>query len=94
MVSGISPKKILEKNTIPINSDLPGVGQGLQDQPLFALVYNVSVTTSSSLSNAIYAAEAVQDYLGNQTGPLTNPGFNEVGTLRSKVPIRSLLLTL
>ena len=94
MVSGIGPKEILEKNNIPVISDLPGVGQGLQDQPLFALVYNVSVTTSSSLSNATYAAEAVRDYLDNQTGPLTNPGFNEVGKLRSKVAIHSLLLTI
>ena len=81
MVSGIGPKEILERNRIPVLSNLPGVGQGLQDQPLFALVYNVSVPTASSLSNATYAAQAVQDYLSTQTGPLTNPGYNEVGKL-------------
>ena len=79
MVSGIGPRKTLEKHNIHVISDLPGVGQGLQDQPLFALVYNLSVTTDSSLSNTTYAAKAVQDYLNNQTGPLTSPGYNEVG---------------
>ncbi len=79
MVSGIGPRKTLEKHNIRVLSDLPGVGQGLQGQPLFALVYNVSVTTDSSLSNTTCAAKAVQDYLSNQTGPLTIPGYNEVG---------------
>ena len=79
MVSGIGPKDILQRNRIPVLSNLPGVGQGLQDQPLFALVYNLSVPTASSLSNATYAAQAAQSYLDNQTGPLTNPGYSEVG---------------
>ena len=88
MVSGIGPKETLEKNNIPVLSDLPGVGQGLQDQPLFALIYNLSVPTTSSLSNATYAAQAVQDYLTDQTGPLTNPGYNEVGKLFSKLSVQ------
>lgn len=81
MVSGIGPKEILKRNRIPVLSNLPGVGQALQDQPLFALVYTVSDPTASFLSNATYAAQAVQDYLSNQTGPLTNAGYNEVGKL-------------
>ena len=84
MVSGIGPKETLEKNRIPVLSNLPGVGQGLQDQPLFALIYNLSVPTSSSLSNATYAAQAAQSYLSDQTGPLTNPGYNEVGKSHPK----------
>ena len=58
----------------------PRRGQGLRDQPLFSLVYNLSVTKTSSLSNATYAAHAVQEY---QTGPLTDTGYNEVGKLYS-----------
>ena len=79
MVSGIGPKETLKKYNIPVLSDLPGVGQGLQDQPLYGLIYNLSVITTSSLRNATYAAQAVQDYLSNQTGPLTSPGTNEIG---------------
>ena len=89
MVSGIGPKAMLEKYNIPMVSNLPGVGQGLQDQPLFAAFYNVSVTTNSALSNATYAAGAVQDYLLNQTGPLTNPGYNDVGKLYANTCILS-----
>lgn len=92
MVSGIGPKETLKKYNIPVLSDIPGVGQGLQDQPLYALIYNVSVITTTSLRNATYAAQAVQDYLSNQTGPLTNPGTNEIGKLYSNVDIQSLSL--
>ena len=89
MVSGIGPKTTLEKYNIPVVSHLPGVGQGLQDQPLFAAFYNVSVPTNSALSNATYAAGAIQDYLFDQTGPLTNPGYNEVGKLYANTSILS-----
>ena len=92
MVSGIGPKTTLEKYNIPVVSHLPGVGQGLQDQPLFVAFYNVSVPTNSALSNATFAAEAVQDYLFNQTGPLTSPGYNEVGKLYADVSILSELI--
>ena len=41
----------------------------------------MNVTTSSALStNATYAAQATEEYLMNQTGPLTLPGGNIVGT--------------
>ena len=33
MVSGIGPAATLKEVGIPILSDLPGVGQNLQDQP-------------------------------------------------------------
>ncbi|CAF9911148.1 hypothetical protein IMSHALPRED_009944 [Imshaugia aleurites] len=82
MVSGTGPKETLKKYNIPVLSDLPGEGQGLHDPPLYALVYSVSVTTSSSLINATYAAQA-----SNQAGPLTDPGTNELGS--EKLPASS-----
>jgi choline dehydrogenase-like flavoprotein len=38
MLSGIGPEKMLRKAGIPIKSDLPGVGQNLQDHPSGALI--------------------------------------------------------
>lgn len=62
---------------------ISGCGHGLQDQPFFALVCNLSVLTTSSLSSATYAARVAQDYLGDQTGPVTIPSYDGVGKLCS-----------
>ena len=45
------------------------------------MTYKVNVTTQSALSNnATYAAQATDDYLVNQTGPLTLGGASVAGT--------------
>ncbi|KAL8787181.1 MAG: hypothetical protein Q9195_007872 [Heterodermia aff. obscurata] len=75
MVSGIGPRQILESHNITVLSDLPGVGQNLWDQIFYGVSFRVNVETSSRLSNdKVYAAQAAQDYLKNQTGPLTSIG--------------------
>lgn len=75
MVSGIGPRQTLEEYNVSVLSDLPGVGQNLWDQPLYGVSFRVNVETSSRLSNdRIYAAQAAQDFLNNQTGPLTSVG--------------------
>lgn len=75
MVSGIGPRQILENHDIPVLSDLPGVGQNLWDQAYYGISFRVNVETSSRVNNdKIYAAQAAQDYLSNQTGPLTSVG--------------------
>jgi len=43
-LSGIGPKKILQKFGIPVVSDLPGVGQNLQDQSTLTVPYNCKPT--------------------------------------------------
>jgi choline dehydrogenase len=74
MVSGIGPSSILSQYNITVLSDLPGVGQSLQDHPLAEIIHRVNVNTASKLVNdPAYAAQAGMDYLTNQTGPLTQP---------------------
>ena len=89
MVSGIGPAPILKKFGIPVISSLPGVGQNLQDQPLFGVSYQVNVTTASQLqTNISYYADAVLDYLTNQTGPLGASGLNAAGWEKIPTPQR------
>lgn len=38
-LSGVGPKKLLNKFGIPVVADLPGVGQNLQDQPTLTVPY-------------------------------------------------------
>lgn len=77
MVSGIGPAATLSQYNIPVRKDLPGVGQNLWDQPLFGVSYRVNVLSSSEmLNNPSYAAATAEQYLQNQTGPLTiGPSF-------------------
>lgn len=39
-LSGIGPRKLLEKFNLPVISDLPGVGQNLQDQSTLSIPYH------------------------------------------------------
>lgn len=75
MVSGIGPSSTLSQYNITVLSNLPGVGQNLQDQPLAEIIHRVNVNTASKFVNdPAYAAQAGIDYLTNQTGPFTQPG--------------------
>ena len=72
MVSGIGPRTLLEGLGISVLKDLPGVGQNLWDQPYFGSSFRVNFETASTLqSNPVAAAEAVQAYLTEATGPLS-----------------------
>lgn len=74
MLSGIGPQETLQQHNIPVLSNLPGVGQNLQDQPLIGISHRVNVPTSSKLVNdPLYAAAAATAYLSNGTGPLAGP---------------------
>lgn len=50
-LSGIGPKKLLDKFGIPVVSDLPGVGQNLQDQPTLTIPYNCQRLAPDSTVN-------------------------------------------
>lgn len=85
MLSGIGPQSTLASFDIPIIKDLPGVGQGMQDQNYVGAVYKVNVTTFSQiLSDPDAAIQATQQYQTQRSGPLTNSGANYIGW--EKVP--------
>ncbi|MCJ1464216.1 hypothetical protein MMC07_002829 [Pseudocyphellaria aurata] len=92
MVSSIGPAATLEKFEIPVLSDLQGVGQNMWDQPYFGVTYRVNVTTQSQLyGNATFAAQATEEYLQNQTGPLTSLGGNAIAFEKLPRPLRNQL---
>ncbi|MCJ1449298.1 MAG: hypothetical protein MMC23_009818 [Stictis urceolatum] len=92
MVSGVGPKQQLGSIGVPVIADLRGVGQNLQDQPLYGVSYRVNVPTNSRLTNnASFAFQATQDYLNHQKGPLSSSGGNYVGWEKLPEPYRSHL---
>lgn len=73
MVSGVGPEARLTELGIPVVHALEGVGQNLQDHPIFTVSQALNIPTSSqydSFSAAGYA-EAEAQYLANRTGPLS-----------------------
>ncbi|KAF2137754.1 GMC oxidoreductase [Aplosporella prunicola CBS 121167] len=79
MASGVGPKAILDQFSIPVVADLPGVGQGIQDQVWLGFSYGVNVTTKTQivLNNPDYTKPAIDLYLHNQSGPLSGIGAGE-----------------
>ncbi|MFD2146098.1 GMC family oxidoreductase [Mucilaginibacter antarcticus] len=60
MLSGIGPRKELQKLGIEVKTDLPGVGKNLQDHPLIASVCfeaneSMGAPTHNLLGSAVYA---------------------------------------
>ncbi|KAI4204975.1 MAG: hypothetical protein LQ350_000827 [Teloschistes chrysophthalmus] len=84
MVSGIGPPKTLRRFGIPVISALNGVGQNLWDQPFFGIGYRINVTSQLRLNDPSYLQQSNQEYIQNQTGPLTSIGASIIGF--SKVP--------
>ncbi|KAG8530779.1 uncharacterized protein KY384_004136 [Bacidia gigantensis] len=75
MASGIGPSATLKQIGVQELSDLPGVGQNLQDQPYFQILYKVNLTTNSELFfDPEYVIEATEEFLTEHTGPLTSEG--------------------
>ena len=73
MVSGIGPKEILAQQNIPVIVDRQ-VGQNWQDHCAFEFQYAMNVE-----GNQQYLQQATQDFLTDQTGPLTNWGGDILG---------------
>ena len=74
MVSGIGPADTLMQYNIPLLSNLPGVGQNMWDNIIVGPSYPVNVVTNSQVSeNPQYAAQVTEQYVKNQSGPLTYP---------------------
>ncbi|KAL9579654.1 MAG: hypothetical protein Q9212_004981 [Teloschistes hypoglaucus] len=73
MVSGIGPRATLEKFSIPVLSDLAGVGQNLWDQLLFGVSRPIDVPTQVQyLTEPALAAKAADMFFSNASGPLSS----------------------
>ncbi|EED15719.1 GMC oxidoreductase, putative [Talaromyces stipitatus ATCC 10500] len=92
MVSGIGPCDELADFGITCISNLIGVGQNMQDHPIFGSAHRVNVhTASASLNNATLSALSVQSYINNATGPLSIFGPGIYGWEKLPEPYRSQL---
>ncbi|KAL8920045.1 MAG: hypothetical protein Q9172_004675 [Xanthocarpia lactea] len=69
MVSGIGPRSKLEEYSIPVLADLPGVGQNLQDQPIFGLSQGIDIPVQGRL---LQEPEALEQFLQNASGPFSS----------------------
>lgn len=92
MVSGIGPCSKLAQFGISCINDLPGVGENMQDHPIFGISHRVNVpTASASANNKTLAAAAAELYLKNATGPLSIFGPGYYGWEKLPQPFRSHL---
>ncbi|PCH04115.1 Hypothetical protein PENO1_028950 [Penicillium occitanis (nom. inval.)] len=92
MGSGIGPCGELAALGITCISNLTGVGQNMQDHPIFGIAHRVNVNTASAgLNNATLAALGVQLYINNATGPLSIFGPGIYGWEKLPEPYRSQL---
>jgi choline dehydrogenase len=75
MVSGVGPADQLNKFSIPIIADRPGVGKNMQDHIFFGPTYRYRVETFTKLANdLLYVGSQIAiDYPIFKRGPLTNP---------------------
>ena len=90
MASGVGPKDTLDFYGIPLVADRPGVGQNLQDQPIFGPSYEVALVTHSLLANDPgFLGEQVASYNINRTGMITNVGDDFLAYEKLPEPLRS-----
>jgi choline dehydrogenase len=74
-LSGVGPRKLLEKNQLQVVHDLPGVGENLQDHLQIRMQYKVkNVKTLNGIANSLLGKAAMAlEYFAFRTGPLTMP---------------------
>lgn len=69
MVSGIGPAAQLQKHSIPVLADRPGVGQNMQDHIFFGPSYRVNVPTLTRIAtDPVYLAAQIAVWALNHTG--------------------------
>lgn len=67
--TGIGPRSTLEKHAIPVLVDLPGVGQNLQDQPLFSISRAIDLPVQGQL---LQPPEALTQFFHHGSGPFSS----------------------
>lgn len=73
MLSGIGPKEHLRSMGIPVVVDSPGVGENLHNHQSFGLDYSLAEEFYPTFNQT-----NVDQYLYNQTGPLSSTGLAQV----------------
>jgi choline dehydrogenase len=81
MLSGIGPAEQLQGLGIDVATDLPGVGENLQDHPYLTSVWDVP--GGGSLADA-ESPKALLEYLLRRSGPLTSTVAEAIAFVRSK----------
>ena len=81
LLSGIGPADQLRQLGLPVNHDLPGVGENLQDHPYVTCVWDVPA--GGSLADA-EKPKALLEYLLRRSGPLTSPVAEAFAFVRSR----------
>ncbi|KAJ0271487.1 hypothetical protein COL940_011010 [Colletotrichum noveboracense] len=80
MVSGIGPAVTLAENNIPLQVNLPGVGQNMWDHIMFGPAYEVNFDTLNRvLHNPVVLARSLIDYINDGTGPLSSNVVEFIG---------------
>lgn len=79
MLSGVGPKAELQRHQIPVILDLPGVGQNMWDHAMFGPTTVVNIKTTQTAADA---AEALELWQTNRTGPLTSTNVDAAGFSR------------
>ncbi|USP75497.1 Cyclase atC [Curvularia clavata] len=75
MLSGIGPAETLATFSIPVVSDLSGVGQNLWDQIRFNVLRGLSIpNTGTYLATPAQTDVALQQYYTNASGPYSSAG--------------------
>jgi choline dehydrogenase-like flavoprotein len=73
-LSGIGEPALLEQHNISTVANVPGVGRNLQDHPLLYVGYGFDfpLSTNNLTDNTTFAAEALQQYYSEHTGPYSS----------------------
>lgn len=73
LLSGIGPQEHLKSVGIPVVQDLPGVGENLHNHASFGVDFTMNTSWFSELS-----VQSADEYINNQTGPLSATGLAQV----------------
>lgn len=74
MLSGVGPESELQRHSIPVRFNIPGIGLNLQDHPDHVTVYRAKSPDLFAVSPGGVAriGASIPDYIRNGRGPLTS----------------------